>query len=113
MVAGDEWPLDDRNTDSYTYRSVSVIFFPLALWRAGVGVRSAGTSPCEVTLNPRNDRLGINDVTIQAIMNLGKVDVRGIVLGDGNGCVGVGNVATGAREVWICVGSKFGLDEAG
>ena len=76
-------------------------------------IRSTGTSPSEVTLNPRNDRLGINDVTIRAIMNLGKADVGGIVLGGGNGCVGVGNVATGVREVWFCVGSKFGLDEAG
>ena len=50
---------------------------------------------------------------IQDIMNLGKADDRGIVLGGGNGCVGVENVATRAREVWFCVGCKFGLDAAG
>ena len=55
----------------------------------------------------------MHDVTIQDIVNLGKADSRNIVLGVGNGCVWVGNAATGAREVWFCVGSKFGLDVAG
>ena len=55
----------------------------------------------------------MHDVTIQDIVNLGKAGSRGIVLGVESGCVEVGNAATGAREVWFCVGSKFGLDVAG
>ena len=51
-------------------------------------------------------------VMIQDSVNLGKADVWGIVLRVGNRCVGVGNVETGAREVWFRVGCKFGLDAA-
>ena len=97
-----------------TYRSVSVVFPPLALWRAVVDIRSTGTGPGEVSLDSWNDRLGMHDAMIQDIVNLGRADVLGIVLGGGNGCVGVrvGNVAAGAREFWFRVGCKFGLDVA-
>ena len=53
----------------------------------------------------------MHDVTIRDFMNLGKAVSRGIVLGVGDGCVGVENVATGGRGVWFRVGGEFGLDE--
>ena len=53
----------------------------------------------------------MHDVTVRDFMNIGKVVSRGIVLGVGNNCVGVENVATGARGVWFRVGCEFGLDE--
>ena len=71
----------DRQTDSRTYRLVSVVFSPLALWRAVVNIRSTGTGPGEVSLDPWDDRLGMHDVMIRDIMNLGKADVRGIRVG--------------------------------
>ena len=51
-MTGDEWPLGDRQTDSCTYRPVSVVFSPLVLWSAVVDIGRTGTGPGEVTLDP-------------------------------------------------------------
>ena len=51
-LSGDEWPLGDKQRGSCTYRSVAAISTPLAFRRTVVDIRSTGTGPGQVTLDP-------------------------------------------------------------